>query len=308
MRAVQVEVVATEVGEHGDVERAPATRCSASACDDTSIATASTPRVATLARAGAAARAPRAWCARPTSVPSTSADRPAARSTVADQVRRGGLAVRAGDADHRHRVAGMVEHGRGQPAGRGARVGRDDLCRRAASSSWSTSSAVAPASTAAAREVVPVEALAADAAEQPSAADRRASRPSGRRSATPSSPMTRVARARLATPSTNLRRCVRRRHVTPSGIRRRRRRRDVDLVHDRRRDLRRTPAPRRCHRSGSLVLVARRLVDRDQDGDLRVLGREEPDERRVVLAARPPRPRTCRCPAPSDRYRSCRRP
>ena len=63
-RAVQVEVIAPEVGEHGRANHVPSTRYTARACDETSITTACLP-ASRLRRAVPAARAPPAWCGRP---------------------------------------------------------------------------------------------------------------------------------------------------------------------------------------------------------------------------------------------------
>ena len=59
---------------------------------------------------------------------------------------------------------------------------------------------------------------------------------------------------------------------------------DPELVHDRRRQL---PEHGRGGGAAEAVVGAgRRLVDRDQHGHLRILGREEADEARVVHAVR----------------------
>ena len=189
-------------------KRTWSTRCSASACEDTSIATAFAPAARCAASSACSSiasgvvfasgqrRSPNS----PPSVPITPHGNTRRFEHVAHQVRRRRLAVRAGDADDDQVVRGMVVERVGERRRRDARVGDDherDALRQAQAHGVARSgsacaklplgaSSSATTTDGAARdrvgdEVVPVRALAAQARRTASPGAPRASRSRSRR-------------------------------------------------------------------------------------------------------------------------------
>ena len=133
----------------------PTTRSSARAWEETSMATARAPDARAVAPAPPAGRAPRVSSGCPTTCPAPEHGQPAPDSTAPQQVGDGGLAVGAGDADHRERRSTGRPRRWRRPRPWPRRASDTSICGTSRPSRCSTSSATAPRATASPAKACP---------------------------------------------------------------------------------------------------------------------------------------------------------